>query len=82
MDSYFQTVHRLPYELVTLIYEFATLRTELQEVSLNPIREIRVREYNVTFFRNWAYIEDQVDNTGSYFVYNSEGRVTLMYLMI
>ena len=83
MDSYFQRVHRLPQELVRVIYEYATLRNEIRAVTLRspPLRPL-TRPYNIIFFTSWQYINDQMDGTGQYVVYDTENRIRTMYITL
>jgi len=81
MDSYFQSVHRIPTEIVRVIFEFATLRGELVNVRLRPHHRLP-RPYNIVFFNSWQYITDRTDHTGTYVVYDAQRRVRSMYITL
>ena len=80
MDSYFQREHRLPTELARLIFEFATLRRDLSQVTLRPAQRLP-SPYNIFFFRSWSYIIDQMDETRTLLVLDENQRIRAMYIM-
>ncbi len=82
MDRYFQQKHGIPFELVRVIYEFASLATELQEVVLRSAghRNRQPWPYNYLYFRNWEYIHSQLERSGQVVVYDNSGRIRLMYI--
>jgi len=80
MDSYFQRVHGLPSEIVKLLFEFATLRGEIIGCELRPYNPPVIRPWNVVFFRNWQFILDQTDDGETYYVFDTENRVRVMYI--
>ena len=80
MDSYFQREHNLPTELARLIFEFATLRRDINQVTLRPAQRLP-SPYNIIFFQSWSYIIDQMDETRTLVVLDENQRVRAMYIM-
>ena len=80
MDTYFQRKHHLPNEIARLIFQFATMRRDINRVRLQPVSRFPPA-YNTTFFTTWRYIEDQVNETGTLMLYDRRSRLRLMFIM-
>ena len=80
MDTYFQTQHNLPSELVRIIFSFSSLSVDLvrARARLTP-PEAPPSAINIAFFTTWEFLRDQVDDTGTLVVRDAYGRVRTIY---